>query len=681
VAAKREAENQDGDSADAGGLARRAECIVERHAPAYVIVNTDHEVLHFSGRTGRYLEPSAGAANLNLLSLVHRDLRLDLRGALHRVQEDGQPVKLERLRFTAGGDSRTVNVNVEPLGGPDAGSHLVVLFQDVGPADGGHAGAPPESHARDEHVLRLEADLRLTKERLQATIEELESTNEELKSSNEELQAANEELETSKEELQSVNEELQTVNNELGHRVYDLGKANSDLKNLLESTQIATVFLDKELRVRSFTPITTELFHFLETDIGRPIGHITSRLEYPQLQADVTKVLRTLGAMEREVRNPDTDTTYLVRVLPYRSIDDFIGGAVLTFLDVTAATRAEEALRKTEAHNRLILESAVDYAIITTDLDGLVTGWNPGARALLGWTEEEMLGRPVDLIFTADNREAAAPEDERRRAEEQGRAANERWHVRKDGSHFWGAGMLTPMRDRELSGFLKILRDCTAQRMAEDRQKLLLSELQHRVRNILAVVRSVAARTAASAETLEDFASHFDGRLTTLSRTQNVFARTGDVMVDLEEMVRDELLALAAGDDEQVEISGPTIQLREQAAETFALALHELATNAVKYGALATPNGKVSIQWRLLNTKGGQRLALEWRESGVTALDLNPDRRGFGRELIERGLPYELGAATSLTFEPGGVRALIELPINEDTAVVAPASGKRRAKP
>jgi two-component system CheB/CheR fusion protein len=671
----------------ASNIARQGERVAERHAPAYVIVDSEREVLHFSGRTGRYLEPAAGAANLNLLSLVHRDLRLDLRSAIHRVQEDGQPVKLERLRFTSGDETQWVNLIVEPLSGADGGGQLVVLFQDVGPAEPDDVASPPETQRRDEHVLRLEADLRLTKERLQTTIEELESTNEELKSSNEEyqsvneeLQSANEELETSKEELQSVNEELQTVNSELAHRVNELGKANSDLKNLLESTQIATVFLDKELRVRTFTPVTTELFHFLETDIGRPISHITSRLAYPELQDDVMKVLRTLNAVQREVRSPESGATYLVRVLPYRSIDDFIGGAVLTFLDVTAATRAEEALRKSEAHNRLILESATDYAIITTDVAGVVTGWNPGARELLGWTEKEILGRPVDVIFTAEDRETAAPEDERQRAQDSGRAANERWHVRKDGSQFWGAGMLTPMGDRDLNGFLKILRDCTAQRMAEDRQKLLLSELQHRVRNILAVVRSLAARTAASSETLEDFASHFDGRLTTLSRTQNVFARTGDVTVDLEEMVRDELLALAASDEEQVEISGPSIQLREQAAETFALALHELATNAVKYGALATPNGKVSIHWRLLNTKGGQRLALEWRESGVTAVDLKPGRSGFGRELIERGLPYELGAATSLTFEPGGVRALIELPMNEDTAVTTSPT-KRRVKP
>src|SRR5581483_8750360 len=172
--------------------------------------------------------------------------------------------------------------------------------------DGSPAGDAAGAH--DEHVQRIEAELRVTKERLQTTIEELESTNEELKSSNEEyqsineeLQSANEELETSKEELQAINEELQTVNGELAHRIGDLGRANSDLKNLLESTQIATIFLDNDLKLRSFTPASTDVFHLIEADVGRPIAHITARVAYPELQDDARRVLKTLGQVEREV--------------------------------------------------------------------------------------------------------------------------------------------------------------------------------------------------------------------------------------------------------------------------------------------------------------------------------------------------------------------------------------------
>ena len=232
-------------------VSRQADAVAERYAPAHVVVDSQGDVLHFSGRTGRYLEPSAGVASLNLANLVHRDLRLDVRSALQRAVADGRRVEVPNLTLQQGDVTAGVNLIVEPLSSGDVTS-LVVVFQDLGVVpDGGDAGIRLNS---DEHVQRLEAELRVTRDRLQATIEELESTNEELKSSNEEyqsineeLQSANEEMETSKEELQSVNEELQTVNGELAHRVGELGRTNSDLKNLLESTQIATVRHDPEV--------------------------------------------------------------------------------------------------------------------------------------------------------------------------------------------------------------------------------------------------------------------------------------------------------------------------------------------------------------------------------------------------------------------------------------------------
>ena len=214
----------------------------------------------------------------------------------------------------------------------------------------GRPGAPieadegkPNALGQTEHVERIEGELRATRERLQATIEELESTNEELKSSNEEyqslneeLQSANEELETSREELQSVNEELTTVNGELAHRVQELTRATSDLQNFLESTQIATVFLDNDLRVMNFTPAITQVLHLVETDIGRPIAHIKARIPIEELYDDIRGVLRTLASAERELRAPDSGTRYIVRILPYRSIDNFIAGVVITFVDITA---------------------------------------------------------------------------------------------------------------------------------------------------------------------------------------------------------------------------------------------------------------------------------------------------------------------------------------------------------
>jgi two-component system CheB/CheR fusion protein len=668
------------------GLGRRAERIAESYAPAYVLVDDQFDVLHFSGRTGRFLEPAAGAATLNLLNLVRRELRIDLRAALQEAASQHHRVQVERLQVDVEGLAGRVDLIVEPLLSDEHPVNFVVLFRDAGPVTA--VAGPEESNLaprRDEHLQRMESELRFTKERLQATIEELESTNEELKSSNEEyqsineeLQSANEEMETSKEELQSVNEELQTVNGELGHRVQELARSNSDLKNLLENTQIATLFLDNGLRIQTFTPSASDVFHLLDTDLGRPIGHIVGRVAYPELQEDARRVLRTLTPIEREVAGEDPDTRYLAKVLPYRSIDNYIGGVILTFADISAAVRAKAALQESESRLRMILESATDYAIISLDAQRNITGWNPGAVNIFGWREDEVLGKPADLVFTPEDRKAGAPEAEMRAALRKGRGADDRWHVRRDGTQFWASGVLMPFSDPS-KGFVKILHDRTQEREAAERQKLLTAELQHRVKNTLAVVRSIASRTLETTEDLDDFSAHFDGRLRAMSRTQGVLTRTGEGRIDLEELVREELLTHAAHEGEQVEISGPAIALKERAAEIFALALHELATNAVKYGALAQENGRVAISWRVLQTAHGGRLSLDWRETGVPALDPKPSRTGFGRDLIERGLPYELGAATSLEFLPGGVRCTVELPLDQDGEVsVDPARSKAR---
>jgi two-component system CheB/CheR fusion protein len=654
-----------------GRIGRRVEQVAERYAPAYLVVDDNYDVLHFSSRTGRYLEPASGAATLNLLNLVHRDIRLDLRTALHKAASQATRIEARNVRMTVGGVENSVNIIVEPIAGGDEPGAMIVLFQDGGPPSDGGAGGQ-KTGVDDEHVQRLEADLRIAKERLQTTIEELESTNEELKSSNEEyqsineeLQSANEELETSKEELQAVNEELQTVNGELAHRVTELGRANSDLKNLLESTQIATIFLDNDLRLRSFTPATTEVFHLIETDAGRPIAHIASRVNYPGLLDDARRVMKNLGQAEREVVSLEGDRQFLVRILPYRSVDNFIAGVVVTFLEITGTARAEAALRKTE--RRFIdAQQLAGIGVWEWRPDTDESWWSAIVYQLWGVPVGETPPPVSERRFFADDGEVygAAIEEARRTGE-----LNVEWRiVMPDGSVRWLAES-GRMESSEGGGrMLGVTQDVTERKHTENRLTLLLGELQHRVRNILGVVRSVVARTVRSATDIDDLAASLDGRLDTLARTQSVFTRNAAAL-DLEEMIRDELISVAAR-DEQLTIGGPVLRLRREAAETVALALHELTTNAIKYGALSEPAGKLSVTWRLMNTSRGKRLSLDWQESGVRAVNVNPRRSGFGRDLIERGLPFELGANTALEFGRGGLRALIELPLSDNIAEI-----------
>lgn len=655
-----------------GRMGRRVEQVAERYAPSYVVVDEHHDVLHFSGRTGRFLEPASGAATLNLLNLVHRDLRLDLRTALHKAASQGARAEARNVRLGANGGARNVNIIVEPTEhSPDESPTVLVLFQDVGPA--GEGAATGEALSTDEHVQRLEADLRITRERLQTTIEELESTNEELKSSNEEyqsineeLQSANEELETSKEELQAVNEELQTVNGELAHRVGELARTNSDLKNLLESTKIATIFLDNDLRLRNFTPASADVFHLIETDVGRPISHVTARVTYPELQDDARKVLKNLGQVEREVAAIEEDRQFLVRVLPYRSVDNFIAGVVVTFLEITGTARAEAALRASERRFGEAQQLA-GIGIWEWTVDTDETWWSPVVYHLWGLPPADAPPPVSERRIHPEDRPAY--EAARAAARETGELSIEWRVVMADGSVRWLSE--TGRLERSANGrrVLGVTQDVTERKQGETRLRLLLGELQHRVRNILGVVRSIASRTVHSATSIDDLAAHLDGRLATLARTQAILTRTSEAAVDLEEVLRDELIAAAAKPD-QLSIEGPPIRMRGDAAQTFALALHELTTNAVKYGALAEPNGRLSVQWRVLNTSAGPRLSLEWKEGGVRALDTEPARAGFGRELLEKGLPYELGASTALDFQRGGLRAVIELPLGENAAMV-----------
>lgn len=203
----------------------------------------------------------------------------------------------------------------------------------------------------------------------------------------------------------------------------------------------------------------------------------------------------------------------------------------------------------------------------------------------------------------------------------------------------------------------------------EDHQRRLLGKLQHRVKNILAVVRSLANRTAERAENLEDFTAHFEGRLSAMGRIQNIVTRTAEGSVDLAELVHDELVGHVAHYSDQVDVDGPEIELRAKPAQTLSLAIHELTTNAVKYGALSTPSGHIRVSWRIMAAADNPRLAFEWVETGVPVIDQEPARNGFGRELIERGLPYELNANTALEFRQGGVRCVMELPLDDKVIV------------
>ena len=323
--------------------------LLQTHAPPAVLVNEAGDILYISGRTGRYLEPAAGKANWNIHVMARPGLRTQLAIALRQAMETHTTVELTGLRLEEDA-RRTLQLTVQPVQEPRALAGMVMVVFKEGPllprprSRKGAASSEAESMLLEERNRAREEILALRRE-MQASQDALQAANEALQSANEELQSANEELTTSKEEAQSMNEELQTINGELQTKLDDLAMAQSDMQNLLNSTNIATLFLDNELNVRRFTEQTTSIFHLRDGDIGRPLSDLASTLNYPTLHADAQETLRTLATTEKQASTQD-GRWLSVRIMPYRTLNNMIQGAVITFVDITAAKELESQLRK-----------------------------------------------------------------------------------------------------------------------------------------------------------------------------------------------------------------------------------------------------------------------------------------------------------------------------------------------
>jgi len=330
--------------------------VLQRYAPPAVLTNDAGDIFYVSGRTGKYLEPAAGKANWNLFAMAREGLRYELTHAFAEALRQKESVALHGLKVGTNGGTQYVDVTIQQLTEPELLRGLVmIVFTDiVAPTTATPSGRSAKSPARTPRLAELEQELLQVRGEARATHEEMQTSQEELRSANEELQSTNEELTTSKEEMQSMNEELQTVNTELQAKVDELSRASNDMKNLLDSTDIATLFLDKELKVRRFTPQATKVIKLIAADAGRPITDLASDLCYPELADDAREVLRKLAAVEKPIGARD-GRWFTVRIMPYRTQDDRIDGVVITFANITGAKTLEAKLRK----NQSVLEQHV----------------------------------------------------------------------------------------------------------------------------------------------------------------------------------------------------------------------------------------------------------------------------------------------------------------------------------
>ncbi len=383
--------------------------MLHQFSPAGVLVNENGDILYISGRTGKYLEPAVGKANLNIFAMLRPGFQNDFAIAFRRVVMKKEAEVLHNVKIGTNGSTITLNVTIQWLNKPEAlFGKILIIFTDVAkPSENStHSkiGKKTDTSVREKE---LEEELQHTREEVQNILEEmqtsqeeLKSTNEELQSTNEELQSTNEELTTSKEEMQSLNEELQTVNAELQSKVDDYSRVNNDMKNLLNSTDIATLFLDKELNIRRYTNQATKIFKLIKSDIGRPFTDQVSQLTYPKLAEDALEVLRTLIFIEKQIPTKD-GRWFSTRIMPYRTFDDRIDGLVITFIDITDLKQAEEKLIETDQVASLLLNVSTDV-IVHLSTDWKIVELNSAAENFLGVKRDNVINQNYLELFVPE---------------------------------------------------------------------------------------------------------------------------------------------------------------------------------------------------------------------------------------------------------------------------------------
>jgi len=509
-----------------------------------MLVDEGHRILHVSETAGRFLLQPGGPLSTVAVDLVRPELKLDLQASLHRAFEQGQPTLTLPLAVQFNGAANQVSLFVRPIKKDDASPKALVLFIEAGPARSPNDEVPSLQEGSDSQLVAqlrnelsaTQAHLRTSREQYETITEELRASNEELQSINEEYRSTAEELETSKEELQSINEELQTLNNELKLKLDAVSRAHNDLQNLMSSSDVATLFLSANLRINRFTPRLADLFSVTAGDEGRPIADFTHRLEYGELAADAKRVLADLTPAERTIRSQE-GRWYLMRMRPYRTLDDKIEGVVVTFVDVT------------------------------------------------------------------DRQEAEA-----------------KW---------------------------------------EERQKLLLGELSHRVKNSLAVVQSIVAQSLRGSGASQEAQESLSARLVAVAKSHDLLVANEWNGADLGAIAREQLAAYLGRHSSRVRLQGPLVPLPCDQATPFGLLLNELATNATKYGALSASGGRVTMTWEVIQADRGHRLRLVWTERGGPRVS-PPTTNGFGSYLINHGLPE---AKVDREFRLEGLVCTIELPL------------------
>jgi two-component system CheB/CheR fusion protein len=641
------------------------QALADRFGPASVVVDRHYRIQHFHGMTEDYLTHPPGPPTLDLMAMARDGLALAIRRAVKQALEDNEAAKSVATRAKTG----RVEVTASPLGGRNGDGLMLVSFSPAGKGAQSRPAASRTGKAKLEPERNYDDELKEARDELQAIVEEYETANEELKAANEEatsvneeLQATNEELESSKEELQSLNEELNAVNAELEHKVAELDETSDDLRNLLSGNDIATIFLDAHMRIKWFTPAVTRLFDVIDTDIGRPIANLAQKFVNGDLVGKAREAINRLVTTEETVR-AHTGRGYSLRVQPYRTRDNHIAGAVASFVDVTELEQTQSRVAEARDYAQAIVRTVHDPMIVLGG-DLHVQSANPAFYRYFKVDAKETEGH---LLYDLGDGQWDIPA--LRKLLDQllptaGRVSN--FEVEHDFPQIGRRWIV--LNAQRIVGFgdradliLLAFDDATERKQAERHREMLVAELSHRVKNSLAVVQSISAQTLRNSGTLGEFGSAFTGRIQALGRAHDIALKGGYQQIALASMI-DQALEPFRMDGRLKIAEGPIVELDPAVSQSLTLMLHELATNALKYGALSTGAGVVSIGWRIDTRDGNRRVIFIWTESGGPAV-IAPDRTGQGTRFIKGSARYELRGDATLDFQPEGLRATIGFPL------------------
>ncbi|MCG8584933.1 MAG: PAS domain-containing protein, partial [Pirellulales bacterium] len=685
-------------------LLRAYDALLAAHVPPSLLIDENHELVHAFSGAGKFLAISDGRSSTDILDLVVPDIRLALSGALQRAQNKGETVSYSGLVVRDGESEQQLRLSVRPITVHSTDeAYFLITLEDVTrerrQEDPGTEVRLDESSK--ERLVEVEDELRYTKENLQATIEEMETTNEELQATNEELVASNEELQSTNEELHSVNEELYTVNAEYQRKIVELTQLTDDVDNLLRSTDVGTIFLDRDMCIRKFTPKVAHAFQILPQDVGRPLESFSHNIEHPTLMKDVRGVLTTEQSFEKDVRDR-RGNWYLLRILPYRS-KDRVDGVVLTLIDIANLKAAQRELQRMST---VFMEGA--DPIVIEDLSGTIVGVNEEAIRAYHWSRDELIGSHVSILWPPENEQQARTLRERCKNSEHVRNV-ESARCDRDGRVHPMLLTLSLINDETGSpvGIATISKDISRLKQAEQkaqeevrRRDRFLAMLSHELRNPLGAVMNAAsilergdtdeAATDKASEVVkrqsEQMARLLDDLLDVSRVTQDKIKIRREV-VDLIELVYDAVQAVQPvissrnhqlevhADEEPLYVEGDAARLRQ--------IQENLLTNAAKY---TPPGGTITMSVVVRDGDAeitvrdtGEGIAQELQEKifdlfvqGDCTLERSDGGMGVGLTLVRRLVELHNGSVVARSDGPGkGSEFVVRIPLTTKRPISA----------